>query len=129
MTDPRPCLFPGLAPREGGAFGLGEGRRQAPRTPACIKRQGAIVSGKRLSGNPNAYGQLGFPNITQAKLEEWTAAEIAEMLTTGLTADGNRVGGPMVEVVRSTSQLSAEDRAAMAEYIKSVPPIASDGAS
>ena len=90
---------------------------------------GAIVSGKRLSGNPNAYGQLGFPNITQAKLEKWTAAEIAEMLTTGLTADGNRAGGPMVEVVRSTSQLSAEDRAAMAEYIKSVPPIASDGAS
>jgi mono/diheme cytochrome c family protein len=27
----------------------------------------------------------------------------------------------MVEVVRSTSQLSAEDRAAMAAYIKSLP--------
>src|ERR1700680_8687 len=24
---------------------------------------GAIDSGKRLSGSPNAYGQLGFPNI------------------------------------------------------------------
>ncbi len=88
---------------------------------------GAIVTGKRLSGSPNAYGQLGFPNITQAKLEKWSEAEIAEMLATGFTADGDRVGGPMVEVVRSTSQLSAEDRAAMAEYIKSLPPIAGDG--
>jgi mono/diheme cytochrome c family protein len=88
---------------------------------------GAIVSDKRLSGSPNAYGQLGFPNITQANLEKWSQAEIAEMLTTGLTADGGRVGGPMAEVVHSTSKLSAEDRAAMAEYIKSLPPIASDG--
>lgn len=88
---------------------------------------GAIVSDKRLSGSPNAYGQLGFPNITQANLEKWSQAEIAEMLTTGLTADGGRVGGPMVEVVHSTSKLSAEDRAAMAEYIKSLPPIAGGG--
>jgi mono/diheme cytochrome c family protein len=88
---------------------------------------GAIVSDKRSSGSPNAYGQLGFPNITQANLEKWSQAEIAEMLTTGLTADGGRVGGPMAEVVHSTSKLSAEDRAAMAEYIKSLSPIASGG--
>jgi mono/diheme cytochrome c family protein len=88
---------------------------------------GAIVSGKRLSGSPNAYGQLGFPNITQANLEKWSETEIAEMLATGLTADGGRVGGPMTEVVHSTSKLSAEDRAAMADYIKSLPPIASGG--
>jgi mono/diheme cytochrome c family protein len=88
---------------------------------------GAIVSSKRWSGNPNAYGQLGFPNITQAKLEKWSPAEIGEMLKTGLTPDGDRTGGPMGEVVRSTSQLSAEDRAAMGEYIKSLPPIASGG--
>jgi mono/diheme cytochrome c family protein len=88
---------------------------------------GAIVSDKRLSGSPNAYGQLGFPNITQANLEKWSQVEITEMLTTGLTADGGRVGGPMAEVVLSTSKLSAEDRAAMAEYIKSLPPIASGG--
>ena len=89
---------------------------------------GAIVPDKRMSGNPNAFGQLGFPNITQAKLEKWSAAEIAEMLMTGLTPDGDRAGGPMAEVVHSTSQLSAGDRASMAEYIKSLPPIAGDGA-
>jgi mono/diheme cytochrome c family protein len=86
-------------------------------------RVGAIVTGKRFSGSPTPYGQSGFPNITQLKLEKWSEAEIAETLETGMTADGDRVGGPMVEVVHNTSQLSAEDRAAMAAYIKSLPPL------
>jgi hypothetical protein len=37
--------------------------------------------------------------------------------------DGDSVGGSMARVIRNTSQLSAEDRAAMAEYIKSLPPV------
>jgi mono/diheme cytochrome c family protein len=81
---------------------------------------GAIVLGKRFSGSPSGYATGGFPDITQPKLKNWSEANIAETLETGMTADGNRVGGPMVEVVRSTSQLSAEDRAAMAAYIKSL---------
>jgi mono/diheme cytochrome c family protein len=86
-------------------------------------RFGAIVTGKRFTGSPTPYGQSGFPDITQLKLKKWSEAEIAETLETGMTADGDRVGGPMVEVVHNTSQLSAEDRAAMAAYIKSLPPL------
>ena len=86
-------------------------------------RVGAIVTGKRFTGSPTPYGQSGFPNITQLKLEKWSEPEIAETLATGMTVDGDRVGGPMVEVVHNTSQLSAEDRAAMAAYIKSLPPL------
>ena len=88
---------------------------------------GAIVDGKRFSGNPTSSGQSGFPNITQAKLKDWSEAAIAKTLETGLTADGDRVGGPMVEVVHATSQLSSGDRAAMATYLKSLPPIATTG--
>jgi hypothetical protein len=65
------------------------------------------------------------PNITQAKLGWWTDDAIAEMLRSGFTPDGDRVGGPMTEVVRSTSQLSDGDRHAMAVYIKSLPPVGS----
>jgi mono/diheme cytochrome c family protein len=83
-------------------------------------RVGAIVSGKRFAGSPTPYGQNGFPDITQSKLKEWSEADIAQTLTTGMTAEGDRVGGPMTEVVHNTSQLSAEDRAAMASYIKSL---------
>ena len=86
---------------------------------------GAVPSDKRFSGQPNAYGVLGFPNITQAGIGDWTDDAIAEMLRSGFTPDGDRVGGPMTEVVRSTSQLSDDDREAMAVYIKSLAPIAS----
>lgn len=88
---------------------------------------GAIIPTERFSGNSNVYGVLGFPNITQANLSKWTTANIAEMLKTGLPPEGNRPGGPMSEVIRSTSQLSDEDRAAMAEYIKSLAPVIRTG--
>ncbi len=89
---------------------------------------GAIPAGRRFSGAPNAFGVLGFPNITQAKLKDWAPDAIAEMLRSGFTPDGDRVGGPMTEVVRSTSQLSEQDRAAMGIYIKSLAPVAGQAA-
>ena len=88
---------------------------------------GAVSAGKRFAGTPNAFGVLGFPNITQAKLRDWTVEAIAETLRSGFTPDGDRVGGPMTEVVRSTAQLSDEDRTAIGVYIKSLP--AAGGAS
>ena len=87
-----------------------------------VKGFGAIVSGKRLSGNLIGYAKGGFPNITKLN---WSQDGMAKLLETGMTEDGDRVGGPMVEVVRSTSQLSPEDRAAMAAYLVSLPPIVS----
>lgn len=86
---------------------------------------GAVPTDKRFSGQPNSFGVLGFPNITQANLGDWSEDAIAELLRSGYTPDGDRVGGPMTEVVRSTSQLSDDDRQAMAAYIKSLAPIAS----
>ncbi|HLI66146.1 MAG TPA: cytochrome c [Caulobacteraceae bacterium] len=89
---------------------------------------GAIEANKRFAGNHNDFGVLGFPNITQAGLDAWTDDAIAEMLRSGFTPDSDRVGGPMTEVVRSTSQLSDDDRAAIGVYIKSLPPIAQPAA-
>ena len=82
---------------------------------------GAIASGKRFTGGQSPTGQGGVPNITQGKLHHWTVEDFAEVLDTGMTPDSDRVGGPMVEVVRNTSQLSAGDRAAMAAFLKSLP--------
>lgn len=82
---------------------------------------GAIVADKRFTGGPSPTGQGGVPSITQDKLGAWSVADIADTLETGMTADADRVGGAMVEVVRNTSQLSAADRDAMATYIKSLP--------
>jgi mono/diheme cytochrome c family protein len=84
---------------------------------------GAIVAGLRFTGGPSPDGQGGVPNITQFKLKNWSAADIAGTLENGDTPDSDRVGGSMVEVVRNTSQLSAADRMAVAVYIKSLPAV------
>ena len=84
---------------------------------------GGIVAAQRFAGGPNPEGEGWVPNITQKRLGEWSAKDIAYFLETGQTPDGDSAGGSMVRVIRNTSLLSAEDRAAMAEYIKSLPPV------
>jgi hypothetical protein len=63
------------------------------------------------------------PNITQKGLSDWSAKDISYFLESGLMPDGDSAGGSMARVIKNTSQLSAEDRAAMAEYLKSLPPV------
>ncbi len=84
---------------------------------------GGIISGKRFAGGPAPDGQGSVPNITQAKLKDWSVEDFATMLETGMTPDADRVGGNMAEVVRNTAQLSKEDRNAIAVYLKSLPPV------
>ena len=85
---------------------------------------GAIVEGRKFDGGPSPTDQGGVPSIRQDKLADWSVDDIVGTLTTGDTPDSDRVGGPMVEVVRSISQLSNADRHAMAVYIKSLSPLA-----
>jgi cytochrome c553 len=40
-----------------------------------------------------------------------------------MTPSGDFVGGAMAEVIRNTSRLSKDDRAAIAAYIASLPPV------
>jgi mono/diheme cytochrome c family protein len=84
---------------------------------------GGIITSLRFTGGPSPDGQGGVPNITQFKLKSWTEADIAGTLEDGQTPDSDRVGGSMIEVVRNTSQLTAENRAAIAAYIKSLPAV------
>ena len=83
---------------------------------------GAIKSALRFTGGPTPDGKDWVPNITQAKLNKWSEKDIAEMLATGMTPD-DKVAGPMADVVRNTAQLTPDDRAAIALYIKSLPPV------
>jgi mono/diheme cytochrome c family protein len=84
---------------------------------------GGIVEAQRFAGGPNPEGGGWVPNITQKGLGEWSASDIAYFLESGLTPEGDTAGGSMARVIRNTSQLPAEDRAAIAEYIKSLPPV------
>jgi mono/diheme cytochrome c family protein len=84
---------------------------------------GGIVASQRFAGGPNPEGEGWVPNITQKGLGDWSEADIATLLKTGDLPDGDSVGGPMAAVVRNTSQLGDQDRAAIATYIKSLPPV------
>ena len=84
---------------------------------------GGIVAAQRFAGGPNPEGEGWVPNITQKGLADWSAKDIAYFLETGETPDGDSAGGSMVRVIKNTSQLSAGDRAAIAEYFKSLPPV------
>jgi mono/diheme cytochrome c family protein len=82
---------------------------------------GAIVESRRFAGGPAPDGQGGVPNITATKLKNWSVQDVATMLSDGTTPDSDLVGGSMAEVIANTAKLSADDRLAMAEYIKSLP--------
>jgi mono/diheme cytochrome c family protein len=84
---------------------------------------GAIVEEQRFAGGPNPEGEGTIPNITQHSLSEYSEKDIVEILTTGMNPDGDNVGSSMAAVVRNTAQLPESDRAAIASYIKSLPPV------
>jgi mono/diheme cytochrome c family protein len=84
---------------------------------------GGIIAAQRFAGGPNPEGEGWVPNITQKGLGEWSVKDFAYFLQTGDLPDGDNAGGSMARVIKNTSQLPAEDRAVMAEYLKSLPPV------
>jgi mono/diheme cytochrome c family protein len=84
---------------------------------------GGIVSAQRFAGGANPEGEGWVPNITQKGLADWSEQDIAYFLETGSMPDGDSAGGAMVRVIKNISRLDPGDRAAIAEYVKSLPPI------
>jgi mono/diheme cytochrome c family protein len=84
---------------------------------------GGIVTAQRFAGGPNPEGEGWVPNITQKGIGDWSEKDIAYFLQTGELPEGDSAGGSMARVIKNTSQLSQEDRAAIAEYLKSLPPV------
>lgn len=90
----------------------------SPRTPL-----GGIVARQRFAGGPDPEGQGWVPNITQLGLGSWSLDDIAQFFEFGDKPNGRPILGSMVPVIRNTSQLPVGDRAAMAAYLKSLPPV------
>ncbi len=84
---------------------------------------GGIIASQRFAGGPNPEGEGWVPNITQKALGDWSESDIADFLETGEMPDGDKAGSSMVRVIKNISQLPAEDREAMAKYLKSLPPV------
>ena len=79
-------------------------------------------SRRRLTGGPLPDGKGKAPDITAEGLKDWSKADIAEALSSGLTPSGNSLGGPMAAVVRNTAELPPTYRESIARYLKSLGP-------
>jgi mono/diheme cytochrome c family protein len=85
---------------------------------------GAIIPERRFAGGPDPEGKGFIPNITPGDngIGAWSEKDIAYLLETGTTPDYDSVGSSMADVVINTGKLPAQDREAMAAYLKTLPP-------
>ncbi|MVA24449.1 cytochrome c [Agrobacterium vitis] len=83
---------------------------------------GGLKVDQWLAGGPNPEGEGRIPDITPGSdsMGKWSKDEIASYLETGFTPDFDSVGGSMVEVQKNLAELPAEDRAAIAAYLKAI---------
>lgn len=106
----------------------GPGHCGACHTPR--DRLGGVLPGRHLAGAHlfDANEEDGkAPNLTPHKdgLGEWSERDIAYSLETGFTPDFDTFGGSMVEVQSNLAAIPAEERAAIAAYLKSIPALPS----
>lgn len=81
---------------------------------------GGLQRDQWLRGAPNPSGDGRIPSIHPDDLG-WSAGDIAIYLDSGFTPDFDTAGGEMVDVIENTSQLSDDDRAAIAAYLVALP--------
>lgn len=86
---------------------------------------GALDQDRELAGNPELTEDESAPNITPHRedgIGRWSASDIDYFLEVGMLPDGDFTGSSMGPVIEdNTSQLTREDRRAIAAYLKSVP--------
>ena len=91
---------------------------------------GATEQSRFLAGTASGPDGKPVPNISsdpKTGIGNWSEDDIFGVLTDGHTPDFDFVGGAMAEVVKSTAQLTGEDRRAIARYLHSVPAVSTPG--
>jgi len=101
------------------------GECHSPRTMTM-----ATDNSRFLAGNPKGPEDSAMPNITpdpDTGIGKWSVEEIADYLGSGNKPDGDVAGGLMAEVIEGTlagyKDLTKADRTAIAQYLKTIPPI------
>lgn len=81
-----------------------------------------------LAGGEAIEGDGSVPDIRPGEdgLADWSQSDIAYYLESGFTPDFDSVGGAMVAVQENMAELPAEDREAIAAYLKALPGDAGD---
>lgn len=97
-------------------------------TPRTFGGLGGLDHSRWLAGGPAPEGDGNIPDITPGgETADWSEADLATYFETGFTPDFDSVGGSMVAVQNNLAKLPAEDRAAIAAYLKAIPAVAPAG--
>jgi mono/diheme cytochrome c family protein len=96
----------------------------------CHTPRGLLGGPRRnmeLAGTAEGPEGGAIPNITpdpETGIGKWSAGEIADLLSSGLTPEGDIVGGAMAEVTETvTGKLTPDDIQAIVVYLRALPPI------
>ena len=87
---------------------------------------GAVDNSQELAGNPDGPEGGKIPNLTPSAdgLQGWSESDIVSALKIGMTPEGDFLGDSMGEVIdNSTGKLTDDDLSAIANYLKSLPPL------
>jgi mono/diheme cytochrome c family protein len=79
---------------------------------------GGPILSRALTGAPMPDGKGKAPSITVEGLRKWEVDDIETALSTGITPDGDSLGGEMAEVVRNFGHLPREYITAIARFLK-----------
>ena len=86
---------------------------------------GGLDTARWLAGAPNPEGKGRIPNLTPGgDLANWSVEDVAYYLESGFTPEYDTAGSTMVEVIENLSRAPAEDRLAIARYLKGLPALA-----
>lgn len=104
---------------------LGPGHCGECHTPRGF--DGGLDWSRAFAGGPTPEGEGRIPNITPHAdgIGGWSEAEIVAFLETGFTPDFDSAGRQMADVIKNMAMLPAEDRAAIAAYLKTIAPLPS----
>jgi mono/diheme cytochrome c family protein len=85
---------------------------------------GGLKKDQWLAGAVAAEGEGIVPNITSGEggIGNWSQSDIEGFLESGFKPDFDTVSGAMVAVQKNLAELTPTDRAAIAAYLKAVPP-------
>jgi len=125
---------------EAPASGVERGRYLADHVSLCSDCHtprtvlGAVDRSMYMAGTRDGPGGATVPNITphETGVADWDVADLAQVLESGMLPNFDNVQGAMQEVVDGISDgpgykdAPAADRTAIAEYLKTVPPIEND---
>jgi mono/diheme cytochrome c family protein len=90
---------------------------------------GGIDSSRAYAGGPAPEGDGTIPNITpdeETGIGSWSEDEIVQAFQTGTKPNFDDFSGAMKHVQENLAKLAPEDLAAIAAYLKSLPPIKSE---